>query len=304
MSRKKTQQVERPVVLVVDGHNMIYRGYYAVKFDKSNAKVDSPTNAIKGFINIFMSDMKKVGATHACVVFDRRGKNFRHELYPEYKANRPKPEVDLHPQIRPLVKLLRAMGVKVYGVRGEEGDDVTATVAVKMATQGARVVIDSKDKDFAVLVKDGSIELLQPKAPKPIGEEGVFEQYGVYPKHMTEYLMLLGDGVDNIPGVEKCGPKTAAKWLNEYGSIKEVKRNIDDLTPKMRENFLEAYKRFGLTRKLIELKMVDSVNPTYDKLKMGDHDMREIEKICRTLAFESTVEQIKAFLGRQESIWG
>ena len=282
---------------------MLYRGYYAIMFDKTKAKVDTPTNAIKGFINIFMSDMKKVGATHACVVFDRRGKNFRHELFPEYKATRPKPEVDLHPQIKPLVKLLKAMGVKVYGVKGEEGDDVTATVAVKMATQGARVIIDSKDKDFAVLVKDGSVEMLLPKAAEPIGEDGIFEQYGVYPKHMTEYLMLLGDKVDNIPGVDKCGPKTAAKWLNEYGSIDEIKRNVDDLTPKLRENFLAAYKRFELTRKLIELKVVGAVRPTYDKLKMGDHDMRAVEKICRTLAFEATEHQIKNFLGSQESLW-
>lgn len=301
MSKQKLPN--KPVVLVVDGHNMLYRGYYAVKFDKSTAKVDSPTNAIKGFINIFMSDMKKVGATHACVVFDRRGKNFRHELYPEYKANRPKPEVDLHPQIKPTVKLLRAMGVKVYGIKGEEGDDVTATVAVKMACQGARVIVDSKDKDFAVLVKDGSIELLQPKAKEPLDEEGVFETYGVRPKHMTEYLMLLGDGVDNIPGVNKCGPKTAAKWLNEYGSIKRLLRHTDDLTPVLRQNLLEAREHFELTRKLIELRLNVDVHPTYEKLKMGEHDMKKIEKICRALAFTATLEQIKAFLGRQESLW-
>ena len=114
MSSKKSGV--KPTVLIVDGHNMLYRGYYAIKFDKASAKVDEPTNAIKGFINIFMSDMKKVGATHACVVFDRRGTNFRQALYPEYKSTRPKPEVDLHPQIKPAIKLLKAMGVTVYHI--------------------------------------------------------------------------------------------------------------------------------------------------------------------------------------------
>jgi DNA polymerase-1 len=196
------------------------------------------------------------------------------------------------------------MGVKVYGIKGEEGDDVTATVAVKMACQGARVIVDSKDKDFAVLVKDGSIELLQPKAKEPLDEEGVFETYGVRPKHMTEYLMLLGDGVDNIPGVNKCGPKTAAKWLNEYGSIKRLLRHTDDLTPVLRRNLLEAKDNFELTRKLIELRIIPGLKPTYEKLEMGSHDIKEIERICRKLAFNATLDQIKAFLGRQENLWG
>ena len=152
-------------------------------------------------------------------------------------------------------------------------------------------------------MKDGSIEQLFPKEDKPVGEAGIIEKYGVPPSQMTEYLMLLGDKVDNIPGVEKCGPMTAAKWLVKYGSIKGIKKHRHDLTPVLYKNFKAAYKNFKLTRQLIQLKLDVDIDPTWDKLKMGNHDTSAVRKMCSRLAFEKTLEQIEAFLGRQETLW-
>lgn len=278
------------ITLVVDGMNVLQRGYYATP-PMSNA-AGLPTNALRGFVNILLADIKRVKATHCAVVFDRPGKNFRHRLYPEYKAQRPKLDsVDMRQLVNPTRKLLNEMGITVYGKKGIEGDDLIGSLAVNLSQHG-RVYISSNDKDFAALVNK-RIHLLKPKG-LVLDAEGVFQEYGVKPSQMVDYLMMLGDKVDNIPGIDKVGPKTAAKLLAAHGTLKAVCQEAK-LSDKMQANFNRVRKMFPLTRKLITLDTSHLSNVT-----PGDIELRGaqpgLKKICDEFEFKSTYKQIVTLL--------
>lgn len=279
-------------LLVADGHNLLHRAYYATP--QLNNADGLPTNAIKGFVNILLADMRRADATHVAVVFDRPGLNFRHKLYPEYKANREHgPHADLGPVLPVTRSLLREMGIRVYGKRGIEGDDLIGSLAVRAADMGHRVVISSNDKDFAALVDD-QIVLLKPKGLM-LDHDGVVEAYGVTPDQMIDYLMMLGDAVDNIPGVNKVGPKTAAKLLKQHGSLRSICREAK-LTPKMTANFKAAKPFFKLSRKLITLR-----TDYLEDFKMSHVRLRGpqpgLERMCQQLDFRSTYKTILSALG-------
>lgn len=293
MAKKKPQNV----LLVVDGMNFLHRGFWAINYNMTN-KDGNPTSAIRGFISILLADLTHINATHCAVVFDRKGKNFRHKLYPEYKGQRVQDEQtkDLHAQIFPLKKLLNAMGIKVYGIPGKEGDDLIGSLAVTCneLDPKAQVYIGSRDKDFAALVNK-RIHLLRPQK-EILDEQGVLDTWGVPPSKMVEYLMLLGDGVDNIPGVNKVGPKTAAKILNEHGSIK--KWLPTKKTPAMHRNVEAVRDFFPMSRKLITIRTDFFPNMRWDKLVIQPYDDNELERICSDLDFRSTYKQIKTMLSK------
>lgn len=278
------------ITLVVDGMNILHRGYYATPPMQNSAGL--PTNAIRGFVNILMSDLRRVKATHCAVVFDRPGKNFRHRLYPEYKAHRPKLDsVGMRQLVNPTRQLLQEMGIAVYGKKGIEGDDLIGSLAVNMSQHG-RVYIDSNDKDFAALVNK-RIHLLKPKGIL-MDAKGVFESYGVHPKQMVDYLMMLGDTVDNVPGINKVGPKTASKLLGQHGTLETVCRDAK-LSVKMKENFDRAHKLFPLTRKLITLvtSHLQHVTPEHLELRGAQPGLKAV---CDELEFKSTYKQIITLL--------
>lgn len=279
-----------PVLLVADGMNLLHRGHFAVPL-LTNAN-GLATNAIRGLITILLSDIKLVKATHVAVVFDRPGDNFRHRLYPEYKANRQGPN-ELRPQVLPCKLLLEAMGIRVFGKRGIEGDDMIGSVAVRLHRKTKRTYIDSNDKDFASLVND-RIHLLRPKGVV-LDADGVAEHFGVGPEKMVDFLMMLGDNVDNIHGIHKVGAKTAAKWLNAHGSLSAAVKN-EKFTKKMQENVDRARPFFKLSRKLITIR----TNYLPD-LRLNDVELSglqpQLDRLCKELNFTSTRSMIYNVLG-------
>ena len=278
--------------LIVDGMNYLHRGFYATPpmYNKDGLA----TNAIRGFINILLADIKHVSATHCAIVFDRPGQNFRHRLYPEYKAQRSKDGPDLRPSVTPIRHLCNAMGIPVYGKRGIEGDDLIGSLAVR-ASKHSMVHIASNDKDFAALV-NRRINLLRPKGIK-LDVDGVFEEYGVWPDQIVDYLTMLGDGVDNIPGIDKVGPVTAAKLLAEFSTLKNVYRKAKH-SVNMQKNFDRAKPFIATAQKLITIDTSRFPNFQLAQIKLGGLDRQRIDQICDELDFKSTRTSIYNTLGK------
>lgn len=277
----------KKVLLVVDGMNILHRGHYVTP--PMNNAAGIPTNAMRGMTTIMMADIKRVGATHCAVIFDRPGDNFRHRLYPEYKATREKLEdaLDLNTIVGITKRLINAMGIKVYGTKGVEGDDLIGSAAVR-GSEWAKVFIDSNDKDFASLVND-RIRLLKPKGIT-LDAAGVFDTYGVHPHQMVEYLMMLGDTVDNIPGINKVGPVTAAKWLSKHKTLRNVLRD-EKFTAKMQPNIDAARPFFSLSKKLITLKTDFLENMEEDHVLIKG-PQPSLKPLCAELEFNSTYSLI------------
>jgi len=216
---------ENPLVLI-DGSSYLYRAYHASpNFTNSEGE---PTGAIYGVTNMLRSLLKQIPVSRIAVIFDAKGKNFRHAMYPEYKANRPPMPEDLRGQIEPLHNIIRAMGLPLVMVDGVEADDVIGTLASQASQQNIPVLISTGDKDMAQLV-DKNVTLINTMTNVVMDAEGVIEKFGVPPELIIDYLALMGDKVDNIPGIPKVGPKTAAGLLNGLGSIKEIYQHLDDV---------------------------------------------------------------------------
>ena len=232
-----------PKLLLVDGSNYLFRAFHALP--PLTTSKGEPTGAIKGFNGMLKSVHEVVQPDCEICVFDAKGKNFRHELFPEYKANRPPMPEELRSQIEPIFELVKLQGWPLLQVEGVEADDVLGTLAVQAASVGWEVVIATGDKDMAQLVGE-KISLINTMTKTKLDREGVFEKYGVYPERIVDYLALMGDKVDNVPGINKCGPKTAAKWIAEYGSLEGVMRSAGEVKGKIGEylreglSFLEA----------------------------------------------------------------
>ena len=208
-------------LLLVDGSSYLYRAYHALPDLRSPDGF--PTGAIHGFVAMMKWLRGQVGAGHAACVFDAPGPTFRDAWYPEYKANRAPMPDDLRAQIAPIHEVVRLLGWPVLEVPGIEADDAIGTLARIGAGSGHRVVISTGDKDLAQLVTD-RVTLINTMArpPETLDAEGVKAKFGVPPEAIIDYLTLMGDAVDNVPGVDKVGPKTAAKWIAEYGSLDGV----------------------------------------------------------------------------------
>jgi len=285
---------KKNVALVCDGMNVLHRGFYASFGFNSGRKPQDlseqevKTFAARGMVNILLADLKRIQATHCAIVFDRPGENFRHRLYPEYKAGRPILDgPSMRQVVLPTKKLLNALGIRVFGTPGIEGDDLIGSLAVNLSKQ-AHTYISSNDKDFAALVTK-RLHLLKPKG-LILDEKGVLETYGVHPKQMIDYLMLLGDSIDNIPGVNKVGPKTAAKWLAEHGTLKAICRDAT-FTKSMQQNFDAARKQFDLTRKLITIDTSHLAHVDLDSVRIKG-PQPDLKAICDDLDFKSTYTMI------------
>lgn len=296
---------------LIDGNNYVHRGWHALTPMKN--KEGFPTHGIKGTLNIIMADLRRIECDRTIVVFDKGGKpNWRSELYPEYKKSpaRVKGKDDnkeVFTQFKPIRKLLKAMGIRVFGKAGVEADDLIGTLAVMFEAMGHTVLISSKDKDFASLVTK-NIRLLQATTRKEMGPIGVKNAFGVKPSQMVEYLMLLGDKVDNIPGIPKCGPGTAKKWLNEYGDIKTLLKNTKDLTPVIKANLKAGKGVFKWTRTLIDIKIDIPHKITFENCAYQEPDMEKLKKLCMKYELKATHDEIKQVLktlkvGAQESKW-
>ncbi len=241
---------DSPQLCLVDGSSYLYRAFHALP-SLTDSK-GRPTGAVFGVANMLRRLIQTRKPERMVVIFDAPGKNFRHELYAEYKANRPPMPDELRAQIEPLMDLIDAMGIQRVSIEGVEADDVIATLARQAGSQDMDVLISSGDKDLAQLVDD-RIVLEDSMQERRYDAEAVTEKFGVGPDRIADFLALTGDSSDNIPGVDKVGLKTAAKWLNQYGDLDGVIEHADDVGGKIGENLRRALDTLSLSRKLVAL---------------------------------------------------
>jgi DNA polymerase-1 len=238
-------------LLLVDGSSYLYRAFHAMP-DLRNAKGEA-TGALYGVVNMLRKLASDHKAEFAACIFDARGKTFRDDLYEDYKSHRPPMPEDLASQIEPINRAVRALGWPVLTIEGVEADDIIGTLS-KLATQhGVKTIVSTGDKDLAQLVDD-HVTLVNTMSGEVLDVAGVNQKFGVPPDRIVEYLMLVGDTVDNIPGVTKVGPKTAVKWLGEHGSIAKLIESADSIKGVAGVNLRDAIPRFPLTRELITVK--------------------------------------------------
>ncbi|HFC7113973.1 TPA: DNA polymerase I [Neisseria meningitidis] len=242
----------RPTLLLVDGSSYLYRAYHAMG-QNLTAPDGAPTGALYGVLNMLRRLRSEYPHDYCAVVFDAKGKNFRHQMFEEYKATRPPMPDDLRPQAEALPDLVRLTGWPVLVIGQVEADDVIGTLAKQGAEHGLRVIVSTGDKDMAQLV-DERVTLVNTMSGETLDIEGVKAKFGVRPDQIRDYLALMGDKVDNVPGVEKCGPKTAVKWLEAYGSLQGVMEHASEIKGKVGENLQAALPQLPLSYDLVTIK--------------------------------------------------
>jgi DNA polymerase-1 len=246
--------MNKPILLLVDGSSFLYRAYHALP--DLRGPEGQPTGAVHGFVAMMTKLRADIGAEHAACVFDAKGPTFRDEWYPEYKAHRPPMPDALREQIAPIHEVVRLLGWPVLEVPGIEADDAIGTLARVGAASGHAVVIATGDKDLAQLVTpDVSLINTMAKPPERLDEAGVLAKFGVPPDRIIDYLTLMGDTVDNVPGVEKVGPKTAAKWIQEHGSLDGVVAAAASIKGVAGENLRKALDWLPMGRRLVTVKL-------------------------------------------------
>ena len=243
--------MSKPTLLLVDGSSYLYRAYHAMA--QLSAPDGAPTGALYGVLNMLRRLRADYVHDYCAVVFDAKGKNFRHEMFPDYKATRPPMPDDLRPQAEALPDLVRLMGWPVLVIPQVEADDVIGTLAAMAGEAGWNVVVSTGDKDMAQLVNE-RVTLVNTMSGETLDIEGVKEKFGVRPDQIRDYLALMGDKVDNVPGVEKCGPKTAVKWLEAYGSLAGVVEHAAEIKGKVGENLQAALPQLPLSYDLVTIK--------------------------------------------------
>ncbi|MFJ3463751.1 DNA polymerase I [Achromobacter spanius] len=241
----------KKTLLLVDGSSYLYRAFHAMP-DLRNAQGE-PTGALYGVVNMLRKLVSDHKAEYAACIFDARGKTFRDDLYPEYKSHRPPMPEDLAAQIDPIHRAVRALGWPVLAIEGVEADDVIGTLAHRAAQHDVHTIVSTGDKDLAQLV-NSHVTLVNTMSGEVLDEAGVVNKFGVPPDRIVDYLMLVGDTVDNVPGVTKVGPKTAAKWITEFGSIDKLIEGADGIKGVAGNNLREAIPNFPLTRQLLTVK--------------------------------------------------
>jgi DNA polymerase-1 len=235
-------------LLLVDGSSYLYRAFHALPDLRTTR--GEPTGAIYGVLNMLRKLHKDVRADYSAVIFDAKGKTFRDDVYPAYKANREAMPDELTFQVQALHEAIRAMGWPLLVVEGVEADDVIGTLTKQAEAEGTRVVISTGDKDMAQLVSP-AVTLVNTMSNETLDEASVEKKFGVKPERFIDYLTLIGDSIDNIPGVEKVGPKTACKWLMQYGTLDEVIRHADEIGGLVGENLRKVIDWLPRARELL-----------------------------------------------------
>ena len=281
------RSIETPLILV-DGSSYLYRAYHALPPLMSSK--NQPTGAIRGVISM----VKKILIDHPnsplAVIFDAKGKTFRHEMYKEYKANRPPMPEDLVEQIEPINQIIEALGIKLLSIQGVEADDVIGTLAQEASEAGIDTVISTGDKDMTQLVNK-HIKVVNTMNSELLDEKGVEKKFGVRPELIIDYLALVGDSSDNVPGVEKVGPKTAVKWLIEYGNLDEIIKNADKISGKVGENLRNGLDQLLLSKELVTIKKDVPLEIGVHDLAVGKEDRKLLEDIYTELEFKAWLEK-------------
>ncbi|MGV3679545.1 MAG: DNA polymerase I [Acidovorax sp.] len=294
MSNKKT-------LVLVDGSSYLYRAYHAMPDLRAvpGDPTSAATGAIRGMINMMQALRKEVHADYAACIFDASGPTFRDEIYPEYKAQRAPMPDDLRAQIEPIHDVVRMLGWTVLAIPGVEADDVIGTLAVTAATQGIDVVVSSGDKDLSQLV-DEHITIIDTMNGKRRDVAGVTAEFGVPPHLMVDYQTLVGDAVDNVPGVPKVGPKTAAKWLMEYGSLAELVARAGEIKGVAGENLRNTLDWLPTGRKLVTIRtdcdLVEHIVglPALDAIAIGEQQVDGLREFYEKYGFKGLARSLGA----------
>lgn len=270
----------KPLILV-DGSSYLFRAFHALP-PLTNSKGEA-TGAIHGVLNMLDKLRKDYEPEHMAVIFDASGKTFRDELYPAYKANRPPMPDELRQQIQPLLDMVKALGYPLLIVEGVEADDVIGTLSKEYA---GKVVISTSDKDMAQLV-DERVHLINTMSNTYMDRAGVIEKFGVPPERIRDYLTLMGDTVDNVPGVDKVGPKTAVKWLQEYDSLDNIIQHASEFGGKVGENLRAAIPHLPLSYQLVTIKCDVDLAITPEGLAFSAPDIEELRELYTRYEFRS-----------------
>jgi DNA polymerase-1 len=262
-------------LILVDGSSYLFRAYHVPYLQALSTSYGQPTGAITGVLNMIKSLQKDYPNGNIVVVFDAKGKTFRNDMYAEYKANRPPMPDDLRTQIAPLHQIIEAMGLPLLVIEGVEADDVIGTLANQASKLGIETVISTGDKDMAQLVTP-HVRLINTMTNVEMDEAGVEEKFAVKPNQIIDYLALMGDKVDNIPGVDKCGPKTAAKWLAEHGTLKQVMANADQVKGKVGEHLRNALSHLPLSYELATIKLDVALPENVQDIKPTEIDLDKL----------------------------
>jgi len=276
-------------LILVDGSSFLFRAFHAVP-PLTNAQ-GLPTNAIYGVSNMLRKLINDYATPYFAVVFDAPGKTFRHDLYDQYKANRPPMPDELRVQIQPLHDLIRSLGLPLIMESGVEADDVLGSLAQTAASHGFSVIISTGDKDMAQLVNE-QITLENSMTGTVMDIAGVQEKFGVKPEQIVDYLALMGDTVDNIPGVPKVGPKTAAKWLQEYGDLDRLMAGAADIKGKIGENLRASLPQLPLSRQLTTIRCDVALHYGIEDLKRKQPDLVALKQQLGQLGFSSWLKTL------------
>jgi DNA polymerase-1 len=281
---------DAPPLILVDGSSYLFRAFHALPpLSTSDGR---PTGAVRGVAAMLRKLMKEYPESPIAVVFDASGPTFRNELYEDYKANRPPMPDDLRAQIEPLHELVDAMGLPRLVIEGVEADDVIGTLAVR-AAERRPVLVSTSDKDMAQLVTE-RITLVNTMSETTMDPDGVKEKFGVPPERIVDYLALVGDSVDNIPGVDKCGPKTAAKWLDQYGDLDAIIEQADDVGGKVGEHLRAALDHLPLSRELATIRLDVDLGLEPDDLDRPAPDEERLAELYRHFEFSSWLSELGA----------
>lgn len=277
-------------LILVDGSSFLFRAFHALP-PLSNSSGE-PTGAILGVANMLRKTVNQYPTPYLVVVFDAPGKTFRDDLFAEYKQHRPPMPEELRAQIKPLHELIQAMGLNLVIEPGVEADDVIGTLAKTAEQQGFSVIISTGDKDMAQLVND-KIILENSMTDTRLDRQGVEQKFGVKPEQIIDYLALVGDASDNIPGVPKVGPKTAAKWLQQYGTLDKIMKNADEIKGKVGENLRAALDTIPLSRQLATIKCDVPVKYGLPELRKRDPDRTTLYALLKRFEFSSWLIQLQ-----------
>ncbi|MBU3538373.1 DNA polymerase I [Polynucleobacter sp. UK-Gri1-W3] len=288
-------------LLLVDGSSYLYRAFHAMPDLRNGA--GEPTGAIYGMVNMMRRARSELKADHIACVFDAKGKTFRDEMYSEYKAHRsPMPE-DLVKQIEPIHAMVKALGWPVLMVSGVEADDVIGTLACQATQAGWETIISTGDKDLAQLVNP-SVTLINTMTNEKLDIEGVKEKFGVPPELIVDYLSIIGDTVDNVPGVPKAGPKTANKWLAEFGNLDNLMANADQVKGVVGENLRATLPWLPQARQLITVKTDCDLSPhlpSLDDLHAKSEDAPLLRELFDRYAFKTWLRDVEKQLTSPEN---
>ncbi len=280
---------DSPLVLV-DGSSYLYRAFHAIPM--LSTKSGEPTNAVLGVVNMLYKLLDDYKPTRMAVVFDAPGKTFRSDLYTDYKANRPPMPDELRAQVEPLLEAIKGMGICLLRIDGVEADDVIGTLARQAAAAGSPTVISTGDKDLAQLV-DEHVTLVNTMDNTTLDRDRVIQKFGVTPEQITDYLALVGDSIDNIPGLPGVGPKTAAKWLQQYGNLETLKAKAGEVSGKIGDRLREGLGILDLSKELATIRCDVELPLTIDELALKPPDAGRLAALFERLEFTRLLRRVR-----------